>query len=144
MGYSIQLYFEKYVEECKVKNENPLSLEEYLPKTISFKSPKSDSCQRCDTFYIAITYSKYINEIKSLEVQPELHQRQAETRQNEISKVTKENNENDNVHLITFDLHHTLPTQKLSTGPMFYKRKLQYYSLSVHSCGYNQGFFSMG
>lgn len=103
--------FEKYVEECNAKNENPVSLEEYLPKTISFKSPKSDTCQLYDAFYVTQTYSKDINEIKSLEVQQDYHQRQAEGGQNEIFKVTKENNENDNVHLITFDLHQTLPTQ---------------------------------
>lgn len=53
MGYSIQLYFEKYVEKSNSRNESAVSIDKYRrifteDYSVRFKSPKSDNFQSCD------------------------------------------------------------------------------------------------
>lgn len=149
MEYSIQLCFERYSQDCDVMKKKAVSADKFRrifteEYNISFKSPKSDTCQRCDSLAVAIKHAKISNddnELNSLELQQQLHHRKAEAGQKEISKASNEARQNSGVHVITFDLQQTLPTPKLTTGPMFYKRKLWCYNLSIHSCGDNQGYF---
>uniref|UniRef100_A0A6P7FFW2 Uncharacterized protein PF11_0207-like n=1 Tax=Diabrotica virgifera virgifera TaxID=50390 RepID=A0A6P7FFW2_DIAVI len=105
---------------------NQTSSEDFLTKdyNISFKTPKSDTCAKCDEFQININHSKEIGDneqLKELETSKELHLRKAKAARDVLEKAVEESKEND-VHVITFDLQQALPTPKLTTGPCFYKK----------------------
>ena len=45
--------------------------------------------------------------------------------------------------MITFDLQQLLPTPKLVTNVVFYKRQMWTYNLGVHDCSNGKGFMHM-
>ena len=45
--------------------------------------------------------------------------------------------------MVTFDLEQSLPTPKLSTNVVFYKRQMWTYNLGVHDCSNDKGYMFM-
>jgi len=45
-----------------------------------------------------------------------------------------------NVHVVTFDLQSTLPTPRLSSNIVYYKRQLMVYNLGIHDCKTEVGY----
>lgn len=146
MDYSISALYEHYkLHYCKENNIEPISEDKYRrifteDFNISFKMPKSDTCPTCDELNINIKSSDEQQRLQ-YERQLELHQRRAEAGQTNIKHQTTRAKNDPNYHVITFDLQQALPTPRLSTGPMFYKRKIWTYNLSVHNCGTGVGHF---
>lgn len=142
LDYNIELIYEKYKGNCQTENLSFVSSDKFRrifteDYNISFKSPKSDTCAKCDELQVNINQARETRDTKKLselETAKELHLRKAEAARNLLKQAISESKENTNVHVITFDLQQALPTPKLTTGPCFYKKKLWCYNFSIHCC----------
>lgn len=150
MEYTVESCYAQYKEECYENKNSPVSKDKFRrifteDYNISFKSPNTDTCSKCDELKVAIEKSKYDHDTateKQLRQKQELHHRKAQAGQDAIKTATKLA-EKQGIYAITFDLQQALPTPKLSTGPTFYKKKMFCYNMSVHSLGDGQGHFYM-
>ncbi|XP_068083448.1 uncharacterized protein [Anabrus simplex] len=150
MEYSIHSCYNHYKDEyCPDIKANPVSFDKYHrifieDFNISFKLPKSDTCPTCDSHEIELMAARNDNnmeKLKQINVQKELHLRKAQAGQDNLKVQTERAVLDKEIHVITFDLQRALPTPKLSTGPMFYKRKLWTYNFSIHPCNSSPGHF---
>lgn len=104
---------------------------------LSFKSPKVDTCTKCDMLQAQIQYSLQPEEKANLEKKLNDHQEQA-TRAYEQKRSDKMSCETDESLLVlSFDLQQCLPTPLLSSGLAFYKRSLWTFNLTIHNCKEN-------
>lgn len=151
MEYSIEACYCEYNTFCKDSNKSCVSRDKFRrifteEFNISFKNPKTDTCNICDTLNISLLEAtKLQDHIKATQIkqEQEIHHRRAQAGQEAIKISTEEAKAADDIVVITFDLQQALPTPKLATGPVFYKRKLWCYNLSVHCCSSKQGYFFM-
>jgi len=78
---------------------------------LSFHSPVSDSCRKCDAFNIKIKAAETEANKEDLKQELELHQRKASSARTGLQNDTKLAKKNaEDVTVITFDLMKTLPT----------------------------------
>lgn len=97
---------------------------------LHFRAPISDSCRKCDALKAKLESTTDSSQLKSLEIEKELHLRKAEAARACMSLDSKANRED--VAVIAFDLMKTLPTPVISTGVAYYKRQLWTYCLGIH------------
>lgn len=153
MEHSIESLYREYSRKCQEDSIKLVSADKFRRVftekfNISFKSPKSDTCSKCDEFAISIGHAKGNQDkkqVENLKKLKELHLRKAEAARNILKAAVDESKDQEGIHVITFDLQQALPTPKLTTGPCFYKKKLWCYNFSIHCCNKpEQGFFIYG
>lgn len=143
------LYKDYYIAWCKERNIIPVNGDRYrrifnLEYNIGFKMPKSDTCATCDSLNLMINSNKdNESEAKNLQVKLQLHQTRAQAMQQNLKDEVKNNEENQNTTIISFDLQQTLPTPSLTVGLAFYLRKVWTYNLGIHDCVSGQGHMFM-
>lgn len=121
--------------------EKPVSISKYseIFKTMNlkFKSPKTDTCNKCETLAVKINVADQEEKRKLLMEQTEHHQ------DADIAFKTKENDKIlattcPEAKVFAFDLQQCLPTPYLRTSLSFYKRQLWTFNLTVHDCSTNK------
>ena len=105
-------------------------------------SPKSDTCKSCDSLQVQIAAATAGEKI-SLEGQLMLHQRQAERGYQQLKEDAAMSKARSDVDMLTFDLQQSLPTPKISTNIVFYKRQMWTYNFGAHDCSNDKGFMYM-
>ena len=95
----------------------------------SFYSPKSDTCKTCDTFVVKVDSEEDATIKRRLSASWDLHKRKAERAYAVLKEDTALAQSDPKVDMITFDLQQSLPTLRISTGIVFYKRQLWTYNL---------------
>ena len=152
MEYNIANLYDEYARKCNQEEKSFVSADKFRrifteEFNISFKGPKSDTCATCDELNIKINEakrSKQVEDLQKITLDKELHLRKADAAFNCLKSAKAEAQQNQNVHVITFDLQQALPTPKLTTGLCFYKKKLWCYNISIHCCNEpEQGYFFM-
>ena len=101
---------------------------------------KSDTCKTCNTVNTKISSEENPAAKRILESELRLHQCKAERAYQQLKEDTALSQSSQNVDMITFDLQQSLPTPKLATSVVFYKRQMWTYNLGVHDCSNGRGF----
>ena len=99
---------------------------------LKFQMPKKDTCIRCDTYKTKISAVKdeADEDRKQLELEQNIHHEKAKDAREQLQADRQRSKEvASNCHVITFDLQGTLPTPRLSTNIVYYKRQLMVYSI---------------
>lgn len=99
---------------------------------LSFHTPISDSCKRCDKLNIKIQACDNEEEKSQLEIQRKLHLLKANSVRSNYNKDKEEAKVNGNTTVLVFDLMKILPTPIISTSICYYKRQLWTYCLGIH------------
>lgn len=135
--------YKKWIPE----NETPVSRRLYETifhdMGIKIKSPKKDSCSKCDKLNMEIKNTADVESREVLENTLKRHQLDAEyayeskrnDKEEALSDVSKS--------VYTFDLQQCLPTPDMHTSVVFYKRQLWTYNLTMHRCEDKQVFCYM-
>ena len=128
---------------CVSLSCTPLS-HSYLPSLSCshFHSPKTDTCKTCDSLQTRIAAAT-TGEKTSLEGELMLHQCRAERAYQQLKEDAAMCKAKDSVVMVTFDLQQSLPTPKISTNIVFYKRQMWTYNFGVHDCSNDKGFMYM-
>lgn len=138
-----RLYLEKHEAEVFAKLEKgekckPTVTYDYYSRhfnenyKLSFGSPKSDTCQKCDTLENQIKFEKNEETLKTLKIEKELHLRKSEEFYKEMSLKIKESKTNDKIEVLTFDFQQNLPLPVVPSGDVFYKRQLWVYNFTIY------------
>ena len=78
-----------------------------------------------------------------LQLELRLHHCKAERAYQQLKEDTAVCRSLQEVDVITFDLEQSLPTPKLSTNVVFYKRQMWTYNLGIHDCSNEKGYMCM-
>jgi hypothetical protein len=114
---------------------------------LKFQRPKKDTCTKCDSFETQLCALRQLQgeqveeKIATLTAERDLHHKYVENARSELQAdrlAAKDPNHKSKV--ITFDLQSTLPTPRLSTNVIFYKRQLMVYNLGIHDLADETGF----
>ena len=142
------IMYRLYSEECKSKEYRPVCFSIYKKVVhelnLKFKMPKKDTCNKCDHFKARIDdLEKEKNttiELETVKQERDAHQVSAELARAKLREdAERSKGENTDLSMITFDLESTLPTPKMPTNMLYYKRQLWTYNLGIHDCSNNKG-----
>ena len=114
-----------------------------LPSSISLHRPKTDTCKTCDSINAHITAEEDPTAKQRLQLELKLHHCKAEPAYQQMKEDTALCRSLQEVDMITFDLEQSLPTPKLSTNLVFYKRQMWTYNLGIHDCSNEMGYMCM-
>ncbi|KAJ8869976.1 hypothetical protein PR048_028987 [Dryococelus australis] len=136
---NLSTMYEFYKSECN----DPVSLSSYKSIFYSkfnlrFKSPKKDTCVKCDT-HMALSKTYEGNALLEVKRLHDIHLQRATDLRSEVNKILKEVQTNQEVETLTFDLQTTHPLPKLPTNILYYKRQLNIYNLGIHAGLWTQG-----
>lgn len=130
--------------------DNPISYETYraifnTKFNISFGYPRSDTCSSCDEFVAKLAVlnarnanvtlqekEKIQNEIKQITVENEVHKKKAETFYTRKRSARKYSLTHIEAEAICMDFQKNLPLPNITTGEVYYKRQLSFYSFNIH------------
>ena len=108
-----------------------------------FYRPKSDTCKTCDSLNVRISAEKDLKAKQLLQCELKLHHCKAERAYQQLKEDTALSQASEDVDMITFDLQQSLPTPKLATNIVFYKRQMWTYNLGIHDCSNAKAFMFM-
>ena len=109
---------------------------------ISLHRPKTDTCKTCDAMNARFTAEDQTAK-QRLQLELRLHHCKAECAYQQLKEDTALCRSLQEVDMITFDLEQSLPTLKLSTNVVFYKRQMWTYNLGIHDCSNEKGYMCM-
>ena len=105
--------------------------------------PKSDTCKTCDHLNVRISAEEDPSERDKQKFELQLHQCRADRAYQQLKEDTALSKASPDVDMFTFDLQQSLPTPKISTSIVFYKRQLWTYNFGIHSCSDGKGYMFM-
>lgn len=105
--------------------------------------PKSDTCKTCDTLSVRISAASEESEKSLLESELHLHHCKAERAYHQLREDSALCRTSASIDMFTFDLEQALPTPKIATNIVFYKRQMWTYNLGVHDCFDGKGYMYM-
>jgi len=113
----------------------------YTEFNLKFKKPKKDTCNKCDNFYIQLEAHKdQPEEYKKVVVLRDEHQGLAKYARDMLKDERQAaKDQNSRCQVITFDLQSVLPTPRLTSNVVYYKRQLSVYNLGIHDCKEEKG-----
>jgi hypothetical protein len=106
-------------------------------------SPRSDTCNTCDSLNVRINAQTDPAVKASLQLELYIHHRQAERARQALREDSSAAKSSADVITISFVLEQTLPTPLLTTNVCYYKRQLFVYNMGIHDCGMDKGFMYM-
>lgn len=144
IGTTLPLMYMLYKEE----NQNCVSISTYrkiflTEFNIKTKSPKKDTCNKCDTFVAKSQSTNSNEEIRLLKLEHDAHLLEAECARKQMEADLTEASENTELETLTFDMEKTLPLPRLSTNIIFYKRQLWLYNCGIHTGKNNNAFCNL-
>ena len=105
--------------------------------------PRTDTCKTCDSLNVHISAEEDLQARSQLECELQLHHCKAEGAYQQLKEDTALCRMSSDVDMYTFDLQQSLPTPKLSTNVVFYKRQMWTYNLGIHNCSTEKGYMYM-
>ena len=113
------------------------------PCHVNLHRPKSDTCKTCDSLNVRIVAEEDPTAKQQLQLERQLHHCKAEGAYQQLKEDTALCRSSTEIDMVTFDLEQSLPTPKLSTNVVFYKRQMWTYNLGVHDCSNDKGYMFM-
>lgn len=135
---TLKTLYTMYVEMCTEQNLN-LVKESYYRHifhtqfNLSFKRPKTDTCDKCDTLQNIIDNSTDQEKIDSAKTQKELHLRKAESAKTAKDGDAEMFKDDPTTVVVCFDLQKTLATPSLTCKKVYYCRQLWTYNFCIHN-----------
>ena len=126
--------YELYKENREPLVSRMIYEKQFHKMNLSFKSPKIDTCNKCDILKLQIDSAETEEAKQTLTEERNLHHEKAEKAYNSKSEDKNRCSANSNLKIFTFDLQQCLPTPSLQSGVAFYKRQLWTYNLTIHDC----------
>lgn len=131
----------------KSSDDNAVSLSSYKRIfydnfNLRFKSPKKDTCQRCDRFVVLKTAATG-EKLRKLQQDHNEHLDKAEFLEEEMKKDLQLAKTNPLIETLTYDQQKTHALPRLSTNIAYYKRQLNLYNLGIHVGSENRGIFNV-
>ncbi len=131
---TIQKLYNLYTEKCQTNGQQAVSFSSYKgifgkQYNIGFYHPRKDQCQTCTRYKLASTEKKA--EIQ--EAQDE-HLARKERAQNQKKEDASEAKMRNNLCVASFDLQSVLQIPSSEVSPMYYKRKICVYNLTIYEC----------
>lgn len=99
---------------------------------LSFKSSRSDTCNKCDKIEIKIKYGTIQDIIDGPKDEKYWHLMEAESARASKNQAQEKSKEDPALVAICFDLQKTLPTPMLTCNRVYYSRQLWTYNFVVH------------
>ncbi|XP_072399150.1 uncharacterized protein [Diabrotica undecimpunctata] len=131
---TIAKMYRLYKENTEIKN--CVSMTIYSAKFhelgLKFKKPQKDTCSKCDSLAIKISYAEE-TEKENLILEQKKHHVAAQEAYNAKSSDKTLAINDPTTAVFAFDLQQCLPTPYLKTYISFYKRQLWTYNLTVHN-----------
>lgn len=114
----------------------------YQDFNLRFKTPKKDTCNKCDTFIAKIKTADQLL-LEMLKEWHNNHLEQAELLQLQMKSDLKEAKTNPNLESATYDIQKILQVPRLSSNKVYYKRQLNLYNLGIHVGSTGKGLFHL-
>ena len=111
--------------------------------TLTFFSPRTDTCKTCDEFKVQVDAEKDPDEYQQLVLQWDVHKIRAESAYQNLREDTALAKSSNDIEMFTFDLQQALATPLLTTNVVFYKRQLWTFNLGIHDCKTDRGHMHM-
>jgi len=142
---NVTILYNLYKEYCVEKNTVPVSIDIYRRTfnndfNLHFHAPRTDTCGKCDTYNIKKNITTDEGELRTLDVEHELHLRKAELARTSMKDDAKISKDDPSVYSFTFDLEKALAFPKLTTTQAYYKRNMYVYNLGCHELKTGLGF----
>lgn len=133
----IKKMYKLYVDLCKEEGIDPVKESYYrhifvTQFNLTFKAPRSDTCNKCDALEMKIKFGTNQEIIDKSKAEKEHHLTEAENARTAKKKAQEKSIEDPTVVAICFDLQKTLPTPMLTCNRVYYARQLWTYNLAVH------------
>ncbi|XP_050298547.1 uncharacterized protein LOC126737611 [Anthonomus grandis grandis] len=109
---------------------------------LRFGTPRSDTCQYCDKFYVKLIEVRSEEEKNNISRESEIHHRRAEKGYSALSDDIKLAKENKNTIVLCTDLQQVLFCPTLKHSSVFYQRQYSCYNQAVHNMGTNDVFWA--
>ena len=111
---------------------------------IGFRSPRSDTCLKCDQLQQQIENVKGDEELVNQKSnERRLHQSQADNGYTLLRRKSNDALGKNNFDMMTFDFQQNLPLPNLTSSDMFYSRMLWVYNFGVHNCNNGDGYMNI-
>lgn len=116
---------------------------EYFAKNfkLSFGSPRSDTCQTCDSHEKKIAAADSEEERRALKVAKDLHEKKAKAFYDDLRE--KSCLQDPTVECLTFDFQQNLPLPLIPSGDVFYKRQLWVFNFCIFQCSTKKSYMYM-
>lgn len=133
----IKKTYRLYVDLCKEEVIDPVKESFYhhifvTHFNLSFKSPRSDTCNKCDRLEMKIKYGTSQDIINESKDEQDWHLIEAESARSAKNQAREKSKEDPAIVAICFDLQKTLPTPMLTCNRVYYSRQLWTYNIAVH------------
>ena len=131
--------YELYITWCGENEKQMCKKHMYIQKlkemNISFHRPRKDLCERCKQYHDADNEEK-----SNLQAEYDAHMiNKNETRDYKAKAINESRSDKSNIVVLDFDLQAVLHCPKTEGKPLFYKRKLSSYNLTIFDCTVRQG-----
>lgn len=132
---SIRRMYELYQNKCAVDNLVPVHYNTYRmvfnSYNLSFRSPKTDTCGRCDRLRMQIKTETDDSKKEELQITLKNHQDAGQRVYDEKRNDVILSETDPTVRTCSFDLQKQLATPHLRNGEAFYSRQLYTYNMTV-------------
>lgn len=108
---------------------------------ITFGSPKSDTCQKCDKLIKQIDSADTEDEKNRLQTEKSLHVSKAQTFYEDLKDKSELSKTTAHVEVITFDFQQNFPLPVSSSGDVFYKIQMWVYNFCIHVASTGKSYF---
>lgn len=144
----IRKMYKLYVDCCKNEGMDPVKESFYrhifvTQYNLSFKPPRTDTCNKCDRLEMKIKFGESEEIIEESKVEKERHLTEAENARKAKTSAMEEAKKDPAVIAICFDLQKTLPSPVLTCNKVYYSRQLWTYNLAIHNLGENHACMMM-
>lgn len=130
---NLTIMYNLYSEQEQNPVSKPIYTKQFHKTGLKFKRPALDTCTTCDTLNSSIKNAN-ADERSILETQLREHQEAADRAYASKKFDIQLSKSQPNLLVFTFDLQQVLPTPRLTSGNVFYKRQLNTYNLTIHNC----------
>lgn len=138
----IRKMYRLYTDQCKENGTDPVKESFYrhivvTQYNLSFKTPRTDTCNKCDSLEMQIKFGTSEETIEQSKNEKEQHLISAEEGRSAKCAAQKEAKKNPAFKAICFDLQKTLACPVLTCNRVYYARQLWTYNLAIHDLGSN-------